>query len=104
MKGNYNVFANILSVFIAFPFTKILKKRIDFLQMIAISKAEKEAISALFPNAHIVRTMKKKSKRHHYYCEESRSVMRYLNKTRGNDVDADKTREGARYTNRKKRK
>lgn len=51
--------------------------------MIAITKAEKDAISAQFPNAHIVRTMKQKSKRHHYYCEESKGVMRYLEETRG---------------------
>lgn len=46
--------------------------------MIAISKAEKEAICTQFPNTHIVRTMKQKSKRHHYYCEESKQVMRIL--------------------------
>ena len=46
--------------------------------MIAIDKAEKEAICARFPNIHIVRTMKQKSKRHRYYCEESKSVLRFL--------------------------
>lgn len=46
--------------------------------MIEINKSEKEIISARFPNVHIVRTMKQKSKRHHYYCEESKSVMRLL--------------------------
>lgn len=51
--------------------------------MIAITKAEKDAISAQFPNAHIVRTMRHKSKRHHYYCEESKGVMRYLEEARG---------------------
>lgn len=50
--------------------------------MIAISKKEKEYINEHFPNAHIVRTMKQKSKRHHYYCEESKSVMRYLDEIR----------------------
>lgn len=52
--------------------------------MIAITKAEKDAISVQFPNTHIVRTMKQKSKRHHYYCEESKPVMRYLNSVRKN--------------------
>lgn len=47
--------------------------------MIAINKAEKEAISTRFPDVHIVRTMKQKSKRHHYYCEETKNVMRFLN-------------------------
>ncbi len=53
--------------------------------MIAINKAEKDAISMRFPNVHIVRTMKRDSKRHHYYCEESVQVMRYLNRVRGED-------------------
>ena len=51
--------------------------------MIAISKQEKEAIVKRFPNVHIVRTMKQKSKRHRYYCEESKGVMRYLEEIRG---------------------
>jgi len=50
--------------------------------MIAINKAEKEAICARFPDIHIVRTMKHKSKRHHYYCEENKGVLRTLNKLR----------------------
>lgn len=50
--------------------------------MIAISKKEKEIISKELPYAHIVRTMKQKSKRHHYYCEESRNVMELLNQMR----------------------
>lgn len=50
--------------------------------MIAISKEEKDYISKNIPSAHIVRTMKQKSKRHRYYCEESAPVMRYLNKVR----------------------
>ena len=53
--------------------------------MIAITKSEKDAISVRFPNVHIVRTMKQKSKRHRYYCEESKGVMRYLRETRGYD-------------------
>lgn len=51
--------------------------------MIAISKEEKDVISERFPNVHIVRTMKQKSKRHHYYCEESKGVLRLLNEMRG---------------------
>ena len=72
--------------------------------MIAITRAEKDAISAQFPNAHIVRTKKQKSKRHHYYCEESKSVMRYLNKVRSNGGVANKSREGGDHTNRKNAK
>ena len=50
--------------------------------MISISKEEKDVISKRFPNVHIVRTMRQKSKRHHYFCEESRGVMNYLRKVR----------------------
>lgn len=50
--------------------------------MIAINKREKDEIVKLFPNVHIVRTMKRKSKRHHYYCEEDGRVLRYLSRTR----------------------
>lgn len=52
------------------------------LTMIAITKSEKEAISARFPEVHIVRTMKQKSKRHHYYCEETKQVVRLLSNMR----------------------
>lgn len=52
--------------------------------MVAITKSEKEVIAKQFPKAHIVRTMKQKSKRHHYYCEETRAVMKCLNEIRNN--------------------
>ena len=51
--------------------------------MIAISKEEKNIIHAAFPQVHIVRTMKQKSKRHRYYCEETRQVMYLLEELRG---------------------
>ena len=72
-------------------------------RMIAINKEEKEAIRKLYPHVHIVRTMKQKSKRHRYYCEESRSVMRYLDKVRNANIVASKSKEGGRYTDRKER-
>ncbi len=50
--------------------------------MVEITKAEKEIISRQIPSAHIVRTMKQKSKRHHYYCEESSKVMALLKEIR----------------------
>ena len=61
--------------------------------MVSISKEETKQIRKLFPNAHIVRTMKNKSKRHRYYCEESRGVKRYLDKVR-NACDANSVRYG----------
>lgn len=70
--------------------------------MIAISKDEKDAILKRFPDVHIVRTMKQKSKRHHYYCEELRPVMNYLNKLRNGNGVTDKARKGDNYTVRKK--
>lgn len=72
--------------------------------MIAITKAEKDAIRAQFPTVYIVRTVKKKSKRHRYYCEESKSVMRYLNKIRNSSGVIYKSREGGDHTNRKNAK
>lgn len=71
--------------------------------MIAINKTEAEAIRANFPDVHIVRTMKQKSKRHRYYCEESRAAMRYLNRIRGND-GTESQRAGGSYNDRKKNK
>lgn len=71
--------------------------------MIAISKEEKDYISKEFPKVHIVRTMKQKSKRHHYYCEESRAVMRYLEQIRNEGVIVGK-KEGANNKSRKKSK
>ena len=70
--------------------------------MILISKEEKEIISSQVPTAHIVRTMKNKSKRHRYYCEESPAVMRVLNKFKTGRDSNDKG--GDSYTVRKKRK
>ena len=54
--------------------------------MVLISKPEKEAILERFPKVNIVRTMKQRSKRHRYYCEESPQVMRYLDRLRGKEV------------------
>lgn len=60
--------------------------------MIAISKEEKAVIAERFPNVHIVRTMKQKSKRHRYYCEESKGVMRYLKEAHGHSKRGEKNR------------
>jgi len=51
--------------------------------MIRINKEEKAAIAERFPEVCIIRTMKHDSKRHHYYCEESPRVIRFLNRIRG---------------------
>ena len=51
--------------------------------MIQLNKEEKMAVAERFPDVHIVRTMKGDSKRHHYYCEESPKVLRFVNRMRG---------------------
>ncbi len=54
--------------------------------MVLISKEEKKAIREKFPKVNIVRTMRQKSKRHRYYCEEAPQVMRYLSDLRRKGV------------------
>lgn len=54
--------------------------------MIAINKSEANAIRERFPHVFIVRTMKQKSKRGHYFCEEIPRVMQYLDKIRNENV------------------
>lgn len=68
--------------------------------MIAINKSEKEVISKRLPSVHIVRTMKQKSKRHLYYCEENKQVMQLLSEIRGG---ADNQKVGAKHGHRKKK-
>lgn len=47
--------------------------------MVRVTKNEKEAILKSFPDVHIRRTMKRKSERHHYFCEESEKIIEFLN-------------------------
>ena len=54
--------------------------------MISITKEEKDAIRQAYPRVHIVRTMKQKSKRHRYYCEEESAVMAFLRRMRAENV------------------
>lgn len=46
--------------------------------MILITKEEAMAVRAKFPKALITRTCRQKSKRHRYYCEESKSAMKII--------------------------
>lgn len=50
--------------------------------MVLVNKEEKEAILKSCPRARFFRTVKQKSKRHHYYVEESKLVMYALNEYR----------------------
>lgn len=54
--------------------------------MVPVTKDEKFAILERFPKTNIVRTMRQRSKRGHYYCEESPQVMKYLATVRRQDV------------------
>lgn len=56
--------------------------------MIAINKEEKDIISKAYPNVHIVRTAKQRSKRHRYYCEENRGAMALLKSLRESSRDS----------------
>lgn len=71
--------------------------------MISINKEECEYIREHFPNVYIVRTMKQKSKRHRYYCEEYWKVLKYLKEER-NGISTSKSttvkREGVDYNSR----
>jgi len=51
--------------------------------LITITASEKKVIAEMLPRVHIVRTMKSKSKRHHYYMAEEPAAMRLLAKLRG---------------------
>ena len=84
---------------IAIEFLKFEVKD-DDLQMIAITKAEKDAIRDKFPNVNIVRTMKQKSKRHHYYCEETKQVSKFLKQMREPDCVTNSTRREVRNADR----
>ncbi len=72
--------------------------------MVMINKAEKDAIAKKFPYVHIVRTMRQKSKRHRYYCEEAKPAMRYLEQLRNPEKVEKGKKGGARNNGRKKSK
>ena len=70
--------------------------------MITITKDEKDIICERFPYVHIVRTMKQKSKRHRYYCEESSEVLKYLkNVSRSGRCTTNTKEDGTRNEFRK---
>lgn len=50
--------------------------------MIEVSRQERDIITERFPRVHIVGTMKQRSGRGHYYCEESKKVMKLLKELR----------------------
>ena len=50
--------------------------------MISINKSEAKALREELPGVHVVRTMKQKSKRGHYFCEETKQAMYFLKSLR----------------------
>lgn len=54
--------------------------------MVPISKEEKKALCERFTHLHTVRTMRQKSKRHRYYCEEAPAAMKALRQIRNRNV------------------
>lgn len=50
--------------------------------MIEINRYEKDIITEKYPKVHIIGTMKQRSGRGHYYCEESKKVMKLLRELR----------------------
>ena len=62
--------------------------------MVEISKEERDIIVERLPDTYIIRTMKRRSKRHHYSCEESKAVMSLLREIRSG---ASNEKAGAAY-------
>lgn len=52
------------------------------MKMIAINKSEAKQLREMLPQAHIIRTMKQKSKRGRYFCEEVKLVVDALREIR----------------------
>lgn len=55
-------------------------------KLIEISKSEKTQLLKKYPSTHIVRTMRQKSKRHHYYVVEDPHVVSYLSEIRKENI------------------
>lgn len=55
--------------------------------MILISREEKQAVLEKYPEVHIVRTCKQRSKRHRYYMVEDPGPMRVIKQMRGEWID-----------------
>ena len=54
--------------------------------MFSITKEEAAVMRDRCPDVHIVRTMKQKSHRDHYFCEETVTAIRVLKDLRGTEV------------------
>ena len=64
--------------------------------MIAINKEEAKAVREKFPDIHITRTMKQKSKRGHYFCAEVPRVLKFLKRLRSGEIISCDRKSGGR--------
>lgn len=71
--------------------------------MITITKEETNEIRERFPDVHIVRTVKGRSRRHKYYCTEDKRVMNFLGRYRGNRYQEESDGERHRYKKERQR-
>lgn len=67
------------------PIISIIYERFDFL-MFLISKEEAAELRRRCPSVHIVRTMKQKSRRGNYFCEETVAAMRVVKEMRSGEI------------------
>lgn len=57
-----------------------------YVLMLAITKFEASELRRRCPNVHIVRTMKQKSRRGNYFCEETVAAIRVIKELRSGEI------------------
>lgn len=65
--------------------------------MISISKTEAMAIRENLPGVHVIRTVKQKSNRGHYFCEETSKALNFLEDFRNGGYTVEKAGGENRY-------
>ena len=83
---NFILIFNLLSSRFSGLYKKSYTKGMKLVFMISIYKEEAKALRENLPGVHIVRTVKGKSNRGRYYCEETRQVIKLLNALRNGKV------------------
>lgn len=80
MEGMYRTF---YFRYIPYYYFFVMK---GFDPMFSITKEEAAIMRERRPDVHIVRTMKQKSHRDHYFCEETVAAIQVLREIRGTEV------------------
>lgn len=57
-----------------------------YVLMLAITKSEASELRSRCPSVHIVRTMKQKSHRGNYFCEETVAAIRVIKELRSGEI------------------